>query len=68
MVQIQVMGPSGSRKGYIMVKIAKHLKELGCNVSLQGEETHLAQKLVLEPKAFTERLEGVNVAITEFKT
>jgi molybdopterin-guanine dinucleotide biosynthesis protein len=68
MVQIQVTGPSHSGKGYIMVEIARRLRELGCDVRLQGEETHLAEKVAVSDEVAAAKLTGQQVTITELQT
>jgi hypothetical protein len=68
MVQIQISGPAHSRRGYLMVEIARVLRGFGCNVILQGEGTHLAQKVELSDAEISEKLAGVEVRITELQT
>lgn len=68
MVQIEVTGPEHSRKGYIMVAIARALRELGATVELQGEETHLATKMAIDEEVIHERLLGQTIRITELQT
>jgi predicted peroxiredoxin len=68
MVNIQVTGPEHSKKGYIMVVIAKALRDAGCDVSVLGEGTHLSDKTGLDETTVAERLTGHRVHITELKT
>ena len=68
MVQIEVSGPDHSRKGYILVTIARALRELGANVSVIGEDTHLADKTGLDEGAICEKLQGVDIRLTELRT
>lgn len=67
MVQIEVSGPAHSRRGYLMVEIARVLRGYGCEVTLQGEGTHLAQKVELTEAELIEKLAGVEVRITELQ-
>ena len=48
MVQIEVSGPDRSRKGYILIAVARALRELGATVNVVGEETHLVDKVALD--------------------
>jgi hypothetical protein len=68
MVQIQVTGPEHSGKGYIMIAVARTLRELGVQVVLQGEETHLEEKAAFSADVWSEKLRGQKVLITELKT
>lgn len=68
MVNIQVTGPTGSKKGYIMVAITKALRDLGCDVHLQGEYTHLAEKMVKSEDDMCDNLLAQEVNITELQT
>jgi hypothetical protein len=68
MVQIQVTGPEHSGKGYIMVAIAHALRQLGAEVQVQGEATHLVNKTVLTDEAIHTRLDGQIIRLTELKT
>jgi hypothetical protein len=68
MVQIQVSGPDHSRKGYILVAIARALRELGADVSVLGEGTHLINKVALDTTVIGEKLTGQQIHITELRT
>jgi hypothetical protein len=68
MVQIEVSGPDHSRKGYILIAIARALRELGADVSVLGEGTHLADKVDLDQSVFGEKLAGQTIHITELRT
>lgn len=68
MVQIQVTGPAHSKKGYIMIEIARKLRELGCDVLLQGESSHLQEKAEISDEDAALKLQGQSVMITELKT
>ena len=68
MVNIQVTGPLHSKKGYIMALLTKTLRDAGCEVNLQGEETHLATKVHAEDEVVKTKLVGQKVVITEMQT
>lgn len=68
MVQIQISGPAHSKKGYMMVEIARVLRECGCEVTMIGEETHLIEKQNLNHEQVEQNLTGQRVHITELKT
>lgn len=70
MVQIQVAGPAHAKKGYIIVEITRLLRELGCEVHLQGEETHLVDKVMdlRSREDIAQLVRGVEVTITELRT
>lgn len=68
MVNIQVTGPTHSKKGYIMALVAKTLRDAGCEVHLQGEETHLVEKIKTEDEVIKTKLEGQKIVITELQT
>lgn len=68
MVQIQVTGPLHSKKGYIMVAITKLLRELGAEVTVMGETTHLAEKVGVDEAILQEKITGQVVQITELQT
>ncbi len=68
MVHIEVSGPEHSKKGYVMVEIARVLRSMGCEVIVQGEQTHLADKVSVPEEAIHQKLSGVQVSITEMKT
>lgn len=68
MVHIQVSGPDHSRKGYIMVAVARALRELGADVSMIGEGTHLVDKTDLDTAVIGEKLTGQQIHVTELRT
>lgn len=68
MVHIEVSGPEHSKKGYVMVEIARVLRSMGCEVTVQGEETHLADKVVVPEDLIHQKLSGVKIIITEMQT
>jgi hypothetical protein len=68
MVQIEISGPEHSHKGYLMVAIAKILRDMGAEVVVQGEETHLAQKTKAEFDSILGKIAGLKIAVTEMKT
>jgi hypothetical protein len=68
MVQIQVSGPAHSKRGYLMVELARFLRSMDCEVVLQGEDTHLADKTPLADEQIKAKLAGIEVRITELQT
>ena len=68
MVQIQVSGPEHSRKGYIIVALARALRELHADVRVLGEGTHLVDKVDLDTTVIGEKLTGQSILITELRT
>jgi hypothetical protein len=68
MVQIEISGPEHSHKGYLMVVIARVLRDLGAEVTVQGEETHLAEKSNAEFDVILDKISGLRIALTEMKT
>jgi len=68
MVQIEISGPAHSKRGYMMVEIARVLRSFGCDVILQGEGSHLVNKVELSDAEISEKLQGVEVRITELQT
>lgn len=68
MVQIQVSGPTHSKKGYVIAAITAALRELGAEVHVLGEETHLADKMHVSESKLHEKLESVTIHITEMQT
>lgn len=68
MVQIEVSGPSGAKKGYVMVAIARALRELGAEVQVLGETTHLVEKSNKDQQELAMALRGQEVRLTELQT
>lgn len=67
MIDIQVTGKAHSKRGYLMVELTRILRELGCEVQLQGETTHLSDKTPLTDEQIKEKLKGMQVRITELQ-
>jgi hypothetical protein len=68
MVQIEVSGPTHAKKGYVMVAIARALRELGAEVQVLGETTHLAEKSTKDSHELALNLRGQEVRLTELQT
>lgn len=68
MITIVVEGPEKSGKGHVIALIGKHLKSLGIDVTIQGENTHNARKLLLVDDAHLSRLRNTKVVIKEMRT
>jgi hypothetical protein len=67
-VNIVILGPDKSRKGYLISLIAKTLTEHGVNVIVQGAETHNKEKLEKTVDEIDLKIEGLSVLITEQQT
>lgn len=65
---VSVTGPDHSGKGHVVAAIAHQLEKLGCEVLVQGAETHNASKLAKTDEALADRLKGVGVVLTEMRT
>lgn len=68
MITILIEGPEKSGKSHAITLIGKHLKSLGCNVTIQAEETHNASKLAKEDNELLERLRKTKIVIKEMRT
>ncbi len=68
MINITVEGPTHAGKGYVIAAITKALKDIGCDVSVQGEKTHNAEKLAKTQEEIVTRLNGQKVRIMEMQT
>ncbi len=68
MITITVEGPNKAGKGYVIAAIAKALKEVGCDVSVQGEVTHNAEKLAKTQEEIVARLKDQKVRVMEMQT
>lgn len=68
MVQIQVSGPVHSGKGYVIAAITEALRDLGAEVHVLGEETHLVDLMHAPETTLHEALEGVVIHITQMRT
>ena len=63
MITVVVEGPDHSGKGYVIAAITHALQELGCNVVVQGAETHNASKLAKTDDEIKQRLDGQQIRI-----
>lgn len=68
MVNIEISGKAHTKRGYLMVELTRILRSLGCEVELQGEASHLANKTPLTDDEIKEKLQGMVVRITEIQT
>lgn len=68
MINIVVQGPDKSGKGHIIAAIAHALSEYGCNIVVQGGETHNAKKLAKNDDELASRLQGLEIRISEQQT
>lgn len=68
MITIIIEGPEKSGKSHVIALIGKHLKSLGCNVTIQSEFTHNASKLAKEEDELLERLRNTPITIKEMRT
>lgn len=67
-LMIVVTGPDKSGKGYVIASIAHCLEHLGCEVIVQGAETHNAPKLAKTDEELIARLKGQKIVIIEQQT
>lgn len=68
MITIVIEGPQKSGKGHVIALIGKHLKSLGCDVKIQSEQTHNADKLILGDEEHLRRLLNQKIVIKEMRT
>jgi thymidylate kinase len=68
MITIVVEGPDKAGKSHAIALIAKHLKSIGCDVSVQSEETHNAGTMAMEESQLMERLRKERIVIQELRT
>jgi hypothetical protein len=68
MITIIIEGPEKSRKSHAIALIGKHLKSLGCNVTIQSENTHNASKLAMDDIELAECLSTTRIIIKEMQT
>jgi thymidylate kinase len=68
MLTIIIEGPEKSGKSHAIALIGKYLKSLGCNVTIQAEKTHNADKLAKEEGELLERLRNTQIVIKEMQT
>lgn len=68
MINIVVQGPDKSGKGHIIAAISRALTDLGCDITVQGAETHNAPKMTKNEEELKTRLQGLEVRISEQQT
>lgn len=68
MLSITIEGPKDSGKSHLIALLGKYLKQIDCNVTIQGEETHNAGTLSLEESELIERLKMEQIIIKEMRT
>jgi hypothetical protein len=68
MIQITVFGPEHSKKDYIMLTIAKALREAGAEVKVLGENSYFAHKAEMDEETIKSKLEGQSIRISEQRT
>lgn len=68
MITILIEGRELSGKSHLVALIGKYLKSLGCNVSIQAEQTHNAGTLAKEEEQLLERLRHSQIVIKEMRT
>lgn len=69
-IVISVEGKGHAGKGYVIAAIAHKLRELGINVSIQGEETHNKEKIEKDDAEIANKLKEkeCRVVILEMQT
>lgn len=68
MITISIEGPVQSGKSHLIALIGKYLKSLGCNVTIQSEETHNAGTLSMSEDELMKRLQSEQIGIKEMRT
>lgn len=68
MIKIIIEGPENSGKSHVIALIGKYLKNLGCNVTIQSEETHNAATLAMTEEQLMARLCESPITISEMRT
>lgn len=68
MISIIVEGPAKSGKSHAIALIGKYLKSLGCDVTIQSEQTHNARKLAMDDDELLKLLRDTPIVITEMQT
>ena len=68
MINIIIEGPEKSGKSHAIALIGKYLKSLGCDVTIQSETTHNADKLAKEESELLEKLRKTPIVIKEMQT
>jgi len=68
MITIIIEGQAQSGKSHVIALIGKYLKNLGCNVTIQSEETHNAGTLAMSDDEILKRLQSERIIIKEMRT
>ena len=68
MIQVLVQGPEHSKKDWVVLTIAKALREMGAQVSVLGEDTYMAHKATANIEEFQSRLTGQDIVVAELRT
>ena len=68
MIRITVEGPDKAGKGYVIAAISRSLKEFGCDVVVQGADSHNASKLAKTDEEIQIRLSNEKVVVMEMQT
>ena len=68
MINIIIEGQAQSGKSHVIALIGKYLKSLGCNVTIQSEETHNAGTLAMSDDEILKRLQSERIIIKEMRT
>lgn len=68
MINIIIEGPGKSGKSHAIALIGKYLKSLGCNVTIQSEQTHNASKLAMNDDELLALLRETQIVIKEMQT
>jgi hypothetical protein len=67
-IMVTISGPDHSGKGHVVAAIAHQLVAMGCEVNIQGADTHNASKLAKDDSAISERLKGQKIILLEMRT
>lgn len=67
-ITIQVSAPLHSGKTSLIALLAKHLSDLGADVSVQRADPELQEKLSANEEELQERLKTVSIFIMEMQT
>lgn len=68
MITIVIEGPAKSGKSHLIALIGKYMRNLGCDVTIQSEETHNASKLSKSEEELLEHLANTKITIKEMQT
>lgn len=68
MITIIIEGPDHSGKSHAVALIGKYLRSLGCNVTIQSEKTHNAEKLGKDEHELMENLLKRQIVIKTMRT